>query len=64
MAQKPDQGQGLLDEIKSQGTGLAVGVATAAVAVPFLGWVVGVAVGGAAIGVTSYRRWSQKRSKR
>ncbi len=64
MAEKPDQAQGFLDEAKSQGTGLVVGAVTVAVAVPFLGWIMGAALGAGAVGVTSYRMWRKKRVKR
>lgn len=51
----PDKAQGVIDEAKSQGKGFLIGVAATAVAVPFLGWVFGLAAGGAAVGVWSWK---------
>lgn len=46
---RPDKAQGVIDETLSQGKGFVVGLAAAAVAVPFLGWFLGLAAGGAAV---------------
>jgi hypothetical protein len=64
MTQKKDQGQGLLDEAASQGKGAVVGVVAAVVLVPFLGWVVGAAVGGAAVVGSAAYSWNKKRKTR
>lgn len=60
MVQK-DQGQGLLNEAASQGKGAVVGVVAASVFVPFFGWIVGMAVGGAAVIGSAAHSWNKKR---
>lgn len=58
---RPDKAQGVIDETMSQGKGFIVGVAAAAVAVPFLGWFLGLAAGGVAVVGWS---WKTARSKK
>lgn len=58
---RPDKAQGYLDEVKSQAKGYAVGVATAALAVPFLGWAFGLIAGGAAVVVWSVKSAGRKK---
>ena len=55
----PDKAQGVVDEVKSQGKGFLIGVGTAALAVPFLGWIFGLAAGGTAVVA-----WSWKSARR
>ncbi len=55
----PDKAQGVLDEAKSQTKGFLIGAATVAVAVPFLGWFIGVGVGAVAV-----VGWSWKSARR
>lgn len=57
----PDKAQGVVDEAKSQVKGFLVGAATMTVAVPFLGWAFGLAAGGVAVGVWS---WKTARARR
>lgn len=58
----PDKAQGVFDEAKSQAKGYIVGVATAAIAVPFLGWVFGLVAGGVAVGIWSVKSSGRKKS--
>lgn len=63
MTQK-DEGQGLLSEAASQSKGALVGAVTVALAVPFLGWIVGVGVGAFAVVGSAGYSWHQKRQQR
>lgn len=58
---RPDKAQGVIDEAVSQGKGFIIGVAAAAVAVPFVGWFFGLAAGTGAVVVWS---WKTARSKK
>lgn len=57
----PDKAQGVINEAVSQGKGFVVGVAATALAVPFFGWLFGLAAGGVAVGVWS---WKTARARR